>query len=465
MSPTDGVLNPNARPAWGRRVYGLRLLYQPRTRRQLALLTVAICAFNYVAQAIAQYVALPQKLLKFDFEQFRRAALDLDAGRSPYQYWLDMHCSSWCLGGYVDTPLIAETLRPFDVLPERVAAGAWIAVCHLAFLAAVLICYRALKDSVSTPALLMLLAAALAFQPLFDNLQAVQMGTVLLLLLSVTAVLYLRGPGRAYWTGAAASLSAFYKVIPVLALPVLLPLGWARAAGAERAAKLREFARGAAGVLTGVVVLGGAIALLVPGGVQYFTDVLPRIGGGTTVFENKSMPGFLAHALQLGGSPALHPLGLGLAVILVFVGAVVALGALVRPALADDKATRAAMYAGLVAALPIASTITFRHYLTIDLLALALLAPSLWPRQPGIHVPAATRWLAVAAYPLLSLDERLLRPLAIGDGISNPTTVDLVRVLALEYANLWGAIALWLAAAMVIWSATRPKITDVGRGT
>jgi hypothetical protein len=442
-------------PGLGTRVYGVRLLYLPGVRRTVALLCLAVCAVNYVVQATNEYLGLPGKALKFDFGQFRQAALDLGAGVSPYTAWLDRHCTAWCLGGYVDTPLIAESLRPLNVLSERTAAAVWIAICHLTVLATILVLYRALHRDVNPAAMALLAAAGLAFQPLFDNFSALQMGTVLLLILSVAALLHLRGTvGSSAGAGAALCLAAFYKVLPVLGVPALLPAGWARATAAERRRTLVQATAGLGGLMATFLVLMAAILLLVPGGLDFFTEVLPRIGGGMAAFENKSLPGFVNHLFFLLGSPMPDRVILGVAAIVLFVGPVVVLAAFAAPNVAGRRSVRAATLAGLVVAMPIASTITFRHYLTITLLAMALLTPSLWPRR-GEPCSRAARWLVPLAYLLMYVDEPFSQGLALGTGIANPSTIDLVRVMLVSSANLWGEIALWFAALLVLWAAVR----------
>ncbi|MDP9325481.1 MAG: hypothetical protein M3O87_02965, partial [Candidatus Dormibacteraeota bacterium] len=147
--------------AIGSRIYGVRLLYRPHVQRVVARLCLLVCGLDFLFQVANGYIGLPQKNLKYDFEQFRRAALDLGAGRNPYQYFLDLHCSAWCLGGYIYTPLIAFVMTPLNGLSDHAAAGVWIAASQLMVLATIVILYLGLRRDVSPTALALLLAAGL----------------------------------------------------------------------------------------------------------------------------------------------------------------------------------------------------------------------------------------------------------------------------------------------------------------
>ena len=255
-------------------------------------------------------MGLPVKLLKYDFEQFRRAALDLDAGRSPYQYWLDMHCSSWCLGGYVDTPLIAETLRPLNLLGERAAAGAWIAVCHVTFLLAV------------HP---LLSSAAARGDPHRDDSSAGRRARVPAPVRQLPGAADghgaaapadhrggcapparpRRGPPS---TGAPPGLAAFLQGDPG-AHPAGL---FCRQGGPEREVPSWPRSRARSSEAPWACwrasrLSAGPSRSWCRAAVPTSPRCCPRIGGGTTVFENKSLPASSPHALQLTGASALPP--------------------------------------------------------------------------------------------------------------------------------------------------------------
>ncbi len=436
-------------------MYAVRLLYRPEVRRRVSILVMAICVVYYLFQAATWFAQLGQKRLDFDFSQFWRAALDVGAGRNPYQFYLDLHCPAWCLGGYIYTPLVATIMAPLGVLPERAAAGIWTAASHLMVLATIVILYRALRRDVSPAAMACLLAAGLVFQPIFENLNYIQIGPLLLLVLAAAAVLYLRGnPRSAAGAGALVALAAVIKVTPLLMIPALVPIGWARGPAARVA---REVGAAYAGLVAMSILLLGGMLLLIPYTSQFFTEVLPRIGGGVAAFDNKSFPGFIAQVFQILGGPRPPATPLALATIAIFMGPPVVLAALASPARLGPRGTRAAYFAAMVAAMPIVSTITWRHHLLVSYLAIVLLAVCLWPRS-GRPASRAARWLVVIAYVLMSLEDPMVEALALG-GVGHTAALDIIRVLVIVYANLWGMIALWLAAVIVLRVAVREAAT------
>jgi hypothetical protein len=111
----------------------------------------------------------------------------------------------------------------------------------------------------------------------------------------------------------------------------------------------------------------------------------------------------------------------------------------------------------MVAAMPIVSTITWRHHLLVSYLAIVLLAVCLWPRS-GRPASRAARWLVVIAYVLMSLEDPMVEALALG-GVGHTAALDIIRVLVIVYANLWGMIALWLAGVIVLRVAVREAAT------
>lgn len=456
--------SPGRRPL-GSNVYALRLLYKPAVRRQLAFIVLAICALDYLYQGFTEYAGLHLKLLKFDFEQFRRAAMDLDAGRNLYQFFLDLKCTSWCLGGYIYTPLVAELIRPLDLFSERVAAGIWIAATHVLFLLALGLLVWTLRQDLSTAALAFLVAAALVFHPFFDNLSYLQIGTLILLVMTGAGVLYLRARTfSTWWSGVLLGVATVIKVTPVLAAPALLPPGWFRAHGEQQRRALTEAAAGIAGVLIACVVLIGGMLLLVPYTDQFFTQVLPRISGGALIWENKSLASFVGLGLQLLGLPASSS-PVTLVGVVALVGLVAGLSAFAAPHLADNRAVRAAVFASYIAVMPVVSSITWHHHLVVSLLAIFLIAPSLWPKGGGPGVSRAARWLVVASYALMFVDEIGIEPFTLGRGVVNTTALDWFRVYALEGANLWGMLLLWVATVLVLRAAVQGRSPEPSSST
>ena len=438
------------------RIYGIRLLYLPNGRRRVAIALAVVAVLDYIKEAIGDLAGIDHRPLDFDFGQFQRAAQDLSAGRSPYEFFVTKHCPNWCLGGYIYTPLFAEAIRPLAHLPLPRAVTIWLLLTHLMVLATALLLWRTLRGFTTTTALATMLGAGLLFQPLFENLSYVQIGTLLLLMLAGAAALHLHGgTARNAWAGALVGLAAVIKVTPLLMAPALLPVGWA--ARQRRSARLREGLAGIAGVVVATLALVVAMLLFVPHTADFFTQVLPQIGGGTTAYENKSFPSLVGRAgdwvdLLSHAGTALAPNSKLVTVIglLIFIAPVVLLAARRVPAEGRERAARAAAFAAYVAAMPIVSTITWRHHLVISILAMALLLPALWPLA-GPPASRAARWLLVASYPLTYIPQDAAHHFALGPtGHVDLTIFNAFKVLLIEDLNLFGMVCLWLACVLAL---------------
>jgi hypothetical protein len=433
----------------------VRVFYQALGRRRLALTFAIVAILDYVKEAIGDLANIDHRPLKFDFGQFQNAAQALSGGRNPYDVFVGLHCQSWCLGGYIYTPLLAELLRPIAHIPLPRAVTIWLLLSHLMVAATALVLWRTLRGRTTTPALLVMLGAGLLFQPLFENLSYVQIGILLLFILSLAAALHLRSTPRANaGSGALVGLATVFKITPLLVVPALLPVGWARRQ--SRRGALREGWFGIIGLAASVGGLVIAMLLFVPHTADFFTQVLPHIGGGTTVYENKSFPSMvgrffdLTNEVQTGsGLSAPDSKFVTLASMVIFLGPSVWLAGRSLPRAGTDWTARAAVFATFVAAMPIVSTITWRHHMVVNILAMALLLPALWP-VAGPAASRAGRWLLVASYPLSYVEQDLAHRLALGSGLAHPTFLDAVRILLVEDVNLFGMICLWLACLLAL---------------
>lgn len=421
----------------------------------MAIACAVVAVLDYIKEAAQDLATIDHRPLQFDFGQFQRAAQDLSAGRNPYDFFVSLHCQSWCLGGYIYTPLLAELIRPLAQLPLPQAATIWLLLSHLMVLATAVLLWSTLRGQTTTAALTTMLAAGLLFQPLFENLSYVQIGTMLLLILSGAAALHLRARPRANsGAGALVGLAAVFKVTPLLVAPALLPVGWARRPG--RGAAVREGMMGIVGVALATVGLLSAMLLFVPHTADFFSEVLPHIGGGTTAYENKSFPAMVARAFELTGEvqPGWH-VGMPdskvmtILTLALFLGPTLWLAATLAPRPGLEWRARAAAFASYVAAMPIVSTITWRHHAVVNILAMALLLPALWPRD-GMSSSRAARWLLVASYALTYIPQDLAHKLAVGNGIPHPTLYDAARVLMIEDLNLFGMVCLWLGCFLAL---------------
>ncbi|MGI8609211.1 MAG: glycosyltransferase family 87 protein [Candidatus Dormibacteria bacterium] len=441
---------------WGARVYGLRLLYVPRGRRTVAIACAIVAVLDYLKEALGDIATIDHRPLKFDFGQFQRAAQDLSAGHNPYDVFLSMHCTQWCLGGYIYTPLIAEVLRPLAHIPLPRAATVWLVLSHLMVVATALLLWRALRGRTTTTALAAMLAAGLLYQPLFENFSYVQIGPLLLLIMTGSAALCLcSAPHRTALAGALIGLATVIKVTPILAAPALLPPGWARRGPGDRARVLEGIAGigGLVGAATALILL---MLLFVPFTADFFTQVLPHIGGGTTVYENKSFPAFIARVFEFTGEaePGWHlgpPSSAAVTILgmLIFLGSTTWVAARIALRPGAEIPARAAAFAAYVAAMPIASTITWRHHVSVNILAMALLLPSLWPRE-GAGSSRAARWLLVASYPLTYIQQDFAHHLALPHPLDHPTLLDVMRVVMIDDLNLFGMVCLWLACVLAL---------------
>ena len=420
----------------------------------VAAACAVVAVLDYVKEAAGDIVGIDHRPLKFDFGQFQRAAQDLGAGRNPYDVFLGMHCTHWCLGGYIYTPLVAEVLRPLAYAPLPRAATVWLVLSHLMVLATALLLWRALRGTTTTTALAAMLAAGLVYQPLFENFSYVQIGPLLLLVMTGAAVLYLAGDWRRNAiAGALIGLATVIKVTPLLAAPALLPPGWARR---QARGELLEGVAGFAGLLGAAAVLVLLMLVFVPFTADFFTQVLPHIGGGTTAYENKSFPAFIGRVFEFTGvaEPGWH-LGapsssvVTIAGLLLFVGTSAAVAGRIALRPGTEGQARAASYAAYVAAMPIVSTITWRHHVSVNILAMALLLPALWPAR-GTASSRPARWLLVVSYPLTYIPQDFAHRLALPHLLSHPTLVDAFRVVVIDDLNLFGMICLWLACVLAL---------------
>ncbi len=441
MSRETGLQALGRRP-FGTRVFGLRLLYRAEFRRRLAVFTAALAIAAYSVQAWRQLSGLGRESLRWDFAQFHQAAADLAHGGDPYTAFLSA-CPArhWCPGGYIFPPLLAEVLRPLAALPLVDAARIWLLLTHLLLLVAILVLWRALRDMVTTTGLALLLAAGLLFLPLYQSLYFLQVGVLLLLLLALAAAAQMRGTrGRDTAAGAWLGLAAVLRVTPMLLAPAMARVEPDEASGGRRRLRVDG---GVAMALTGSGLLLLLLALT-PSTARYFRDVLPRIGSGTGILDNQSLPGLAARAAELLGASPPPASVLVPALTLAFILPTWLLWQRALGAAANAPRARALGFAGLLAAGPIVSSITWQHHLVSELLVYALLAPAL------ASAPAPARWLAIASYPLMWADRHITDALVVGLGLANPTGARVLPFLALTAANLIGMICLWAACLLAL---------------
>jgi hypothetical protein len=372
-----------------------------------------------------------------DFRFYYQAAVDLAAGRDIYSHYLQCCTSTTAiLNGYIYPPLLAELLRPLTVLPVESALQAWYVLCGALLMGTAFCIQAAVGEHLSATARAWLVAATLFFLPLYDGLQLGQVHVVALFLTALTALAFVRrGPGAT--TGALLGVGALLRFSPLLLAPILV----------RRWPPRRELS-GVAGFGAVVVLGGAALVVATPMTLEFITTVLPHITTGTAVYINQSIPGVLlrfqyfvypGHVIE-----GFRYVVSALALVLVGLTWWRGLGV-------DGAVERAAVFASVVTVLPLVSSVTWNHHLVLELLALALLAPSLTPNT-------APFWLVVVGYLLLWIPETLPVQGLVALGLNKPAGLGLLPALIGTSVNVVGEACLWVAALIVLGRLReRPK--------
>ena len=202
-------------------------------------------------------------------------------------------------GGYIFPPLLAEILRPLAAIPELLAARIWLGVSHTLLLITIVVLWRALRNLVTPTTGLTLLAAGLLFLPLYESLAFQQVGVLLLLLITLAAGHLRARPRDEATAGVWLGLATVLRVTPLLLAPAM---AWVEPRAGKRGRSLRAY--GLLAMSVTVIVLLALLAQLTASTITYFTDVLPRIGGGTDIFENQSLPA-VSRGFEIYGGAAL----------------------------------------------------------------------------------------------------------------------------------------------------------------
>jgi hypothetical protein len=422
------------------RVYGLRLFFHPASRERAGRMLVVLGGALYVTRGVAQLFLLRRELPTADFKWFYDAAVSLGAGRDPYLVFLNTKCAGgahqWCYGGYIYPPLLAELMRPLAAFDVVAADAIWILLSHVMLLLAALVTYRVVGRDLPRGGGAVLLAGALFFLPIYQNLYSGSVGAPLVLLLALSASAYVAGQnvGAGAWLGVGAVL----RVTPVAMAPLLL----------RTRSELRRPA-GLAGLAAAGAGLMLLLALLTPYTLEYVTSVLPRLSGGSDIVSNVSLPAVLLRFQKtfLGGRFQELGLVLGAPLALLFLGIT-----WWRTLGVEGRAGRAAAFAAFLAVTALISSITWNYHLVNEMLVLALLAPWLGRGRHAL-------WLALVAYPLLwiysdgVLAATGLRPV----GFIPATTFLLITSL-----NAVGMVLLWLACLDVVAGLRREARTTGG---
>jgi alpha-1,2-mannosyltransferase len=257
-------------------------------------------------------------------------------------------------------PFAAVVMLPLALLPVWLSAAVWTATSVGAMAAVVVVARRALGRSTPGWLAALLTAAAVALEPVWQNLAFGQVNVLLMLAVLVDLV----GPQRR-WSGVLVGVAAGVKLTPLVFVVLLVLIGRRTSAG-------RAVAAFAATIAVGFVAMPGASA-------SYWTDGLfdaSRVGP-PALAHNQSAYGALSRLLD--GRPSTL---LWLAVALPLAIAVLLLAA--HRWRAGDRVLGTCL--GAVAML-VASPISWsHHWVWVVPVALALWERSQW---------AGVAWVAV----------------------------------------------------------------------
>ena len=261
-------------------VPGLRTLRSARFRLVLALSLSAVAAL-VLGSVLLRQAADPDGQFAFDFAAYHAAAVDLAAGRSPYDpQMLAAPIPSQGEVLYKYPPLLAQLLVPIAALPLSAAAAVWLAAQGLMILAGVWLAARAGGAARSAETLAWAAVAAVLYLPCFDTLWKGNVSGVLALAVGVA----LAG-GAAGGFGAVAA--ALTKTTPVVLILPALAVG----------------RRSWLGLAAWLPVVAVSVAVS-PGAWHDFVGVLPNLVAGASVYATNLAPHSLV-ALAWPGAPAL----------------------------------------------------------------------------------------------------------------------------------------------------------------
>jgi alpha-1,2-mannosyltransferase len=305
-----------------------------------------------------------------DFGVYLNAARDLIHGQPLYAAFLHHPFPDATLRpAYIYPPSFALLVAPLGLLPDGLAAAAWMAIEQASLALAIVVVLRWLRPS--GWAVTVVLLATLTFYPLWVDVVQGQANLLVLMLVTVGIVGILRErPAFGAAIGAAAAL----KLTPLILLVWLL---------------LDRRFRAAAFVLAGFALLTCAGALLrFQDTVAYVTQVLPALAAGTAFYANQSLAGLLDRVLSANAYT--DPWIVVSWVSMLLISSAALLIAWWWWQTRDQPApARAAAFIPLI---PLLSSVTWTHHLVIVLPLIWLSAIALgqrdWPALPTAVISA-----------------------------------------------------------------------------
>jgi alpha-1,2-mannosyltransferase len=320
---------------------------------------------------------------------------------------------------YIYPPFFALVLAPLTSLGLVAAGRIWLILIQLTFITALWLILR-ISPELSKSARRVFLLASFVFMPVYLNLKFQQVATLWLLLL--TAALWAGLARRSRLTGLFIAVAASLKVVPIFLIPLF--------------ARLRRWSVVLYSSVL-LVVITGVSLVISPDSVQFFTEVLPRIGLGNSNWDNGSITGLVSRFVAFypsafGGSTAL----LAKALILVGIVAILGLTLWMVPSRDGPWMLRLGT-ASLVTALLMVSSVTWQHHLVVLLLPIAVAMAWIQARRPGALYGF---WLA-AGYALCWLDRRAF-PLPADQAVHSSGQA--LMVLAGTSIKLAGLTLIWV---------------------
>jgi glycosyl transferase family 87 len=417
------------------RWYGIRLLYQPRTRRGIERLVLFLLVGYYVLYSVTQWVTLTPSDLRFDFQNYFGGALAAAHHANVYSDFERLWGTHAWTVAYIYPPLFALVLAPLTPLGLLWAGRVWLLAVHAAFLASLWLMLR-INPELSPSGRRVFLMAAFAFMPVYLTLHFQQVASLWLLLL--TAGLWAALRHRDRQAGVYLALAASLKVVPIFLIPLFARLGrWAIA-------------------LWAAVVLAAITALTVlasPGSLDFFSVVLPRLSLGNDNWDNGSVNGLISRFVEYFPNAFGSATG-GVATAAVGACVVIVVGITLWQAgdRADPWRLRLSL-AMLMVALLVVSSVTWQHHLVTLLLPLAVAMAWIIERRPGRRYGVGL----AAGYALCWLDRRAF-PLP-ADGLAH-STLQGIGILAGTSVKLCGLLTFWVLLLLMLRHERRLALTQ-----
>lgn len=408
--------------------FGVRRLYEPRFQLRVVTVLLVVMAAYYTIWSLTQWLTLDANALRFDFANYFAGAQAAAHGGDVYADFKRLWGTQAWTVAYIYPPFFALVLAPLTPLGLVAAGRVWLVVVQAAFLGALWLNVRLCPELPAAGRRLYLLSA-FAFMPVYLNLKFQQVATLWLLLL--TAMVWAAVRRHDIKAGFAFALAASLKVSPLFFLPLFWRLNRIRLALS-------------AGLL--VLAITGASLLAAPGSWQFFTVVLPRIGLGTSNWDNGSLDGLVSRFVgffptAFGGATTTVGEGLVGAGVLIVIGVTI-WQAGVRPSSSWQLRLSTA---ALVTALLMVSSVTWQHHLVTLLLPMGIGMAWLAARKPGARFAVGL----AAGYGLCWIDRRIV-PLPADLVVHG--TGQAILVLAATSVKLAGLTVLWvLFLRMLAW--------------